>query len=321
MSADLAAPTPSPEPRAPINSTHFDPYDALAPEQLLHPRQDRGARRVRPPWPSADRVARTVSTSPVSVAVAERASAGPTATVHAKVVRAGDGGWRRMTSASDARCEVLQRHHDAAAILSNVMRLVLASASPRRAELLERPPASPSRCVRRMSTRRRGRLNPPRPTCSASRATRRWLPPSGSTGTTPAILAPTRSSWSTGGFSASPRSPPMRARMLSMLSGAVHEVLTAVVVRHAGERSQRGGLDARPLHAAQRELRSTGMSRAASRTARRAPTPSRGGLPVRRLDRGLVVERRRAARRDGLPDARGARACYAHGKSSRARDL
>ena len=97
------------------------------------------------------------------------------------MVRAGDGGWRRMISASTPVCEVLQRHHDPQRYYQSPMQLVLASASPRRAELL-RTAGFAFEVRRRMSTRRPGLLSRPRPMRSASRATRRWLPPTGSAG-------------------------------------------------------------------------------------------------------------------------------------------
>ena len=85
-----------------------------------------------------------------------------------------------------------------------------------------------------MSTRRPGLLNPPRPTRSASRATRHWLPPSGSTGRDAWILAADTVVVVDGRILGKPTSPADARRMLSLLSGVVHEVLTAVVVRHAG---------------------------------------------------------------------------------------
>src|SRR4029453_10960694 len=80
--------------------------------------------------------ARTGSTWPVSVTGADRAIAGPTATVQANVVRAGEAGWRRMTSATTPVAKFCSGTIGDTSDTIKRMRLILASASPRRAELL-----------------------------------------------------------------------------------------------------------------------------------------------------------------------------------------
>src|SRR4051812_36601979 len=79
--------------------------------------------------------ARTVRTPSDRAAVVVRARAGPTAKGQAKDVRAVEGGCRRMTSATTPGAKSCSGTM-APSVLSKPMRLVLASASPRRAELL-----------------------------------------------------------------------------------------------------------------------------------------------------------------------------------------
>ena len=113
------------------------------------------------------------------------------------------------------------------------MQLVLASASPRRAELLKT--AGFTFEVRPADVDETPRPAEPAATYVLRVARDKALAAAGRVNGNDAwILAADTVVVADGGLLGKPTGPADARRMLSMLSGVVHEVLTAVVVRHAG---------------------------------------------------------------------------------------
>ena len=161
-----------------------------------------------------------------------RASLGPTTICHASVVRAGDGGWRRRISAMTGVTTVLTGSMTPNVDIINVvrMRLILASASPRRAELLRSAGFE-------FEVQASHRDEVPYPGEAAEAYTLRVardkarhiadLP--GSAGGV--VLAADTEVVKDARILGKPRDPEDAAAMLRLLSGTAHDVLTAIVLR------------------------------------------------------------------------------------------
>ena len=211
-------------------------------------------------------------------------------------------------SGSGIRKIARSRHSGSAAdltripILSNRMRLILASASPRRAELLT--PAGFAFDVDRRRRRRDAAGRAKRRSVRAARGAGQGAPRRGEARCTgPSCSRPTRSSSSTARSSESRGTPTTPQRMLRRLSGGRTRCSPAVVVRAAdGETSEvvttRVAFPA-PDRRGDRLVR---RARRADGQGRRLRDPG-ARVAVHRPDRRLLVERRRAADCDGLPPA------------------
>ena len=131
------------------------------------------------------------------------------------------------------------------------MQLVLASASPRRAELLRT--AGFTFEVRPADVDETPRPAEPPATYALRVARDKALAAAERVNGTDAwILAADTVVVVDGRILGKPTGPADARRMLSLLSGVVHEVLDRGCGPACGERNQRGGLDARPLHDPQR---------------------------------------------------------------------
>ena len=161
------------------------------------------------------------------------------------------------------------------------MRLILASASPRRAELLTSAPAFTFVVMPADVDETPLPAKRPPTTCSASRATKARAVasvPGGRRRHRPRgrhrRSSPAAGSWA---------SRAMRedaAGMLGHSSGSVASGADGVVVRRPNARTRRARHDPGALPAAEPRPRSRGTSRPASRTARPAPTRFRAMRPV-----------------------------------------
>ena len=129
------------------------------------------------------------------------------------------------------------------------MQLVLASASPRRAELLRT--AGFTFDVRPADVDETPRPAEPPATYALRVARDKALAAADGIGDAAWILAADTVVVVDGQILGKPSSHADARRMLSLLSGVVHEVLTAVVVRHGGSETSEVVYDARALHDAQ----------------------------------------------------------------------
>ena len=175
-------------------------------------------------------------------------------------------------------------------------------------------------CVRRMSTRRPGLLNPAA-TYALRVARDKALAAAERVNQTDAwILAADTVVVVDGRILGKPTSRADARRMLSMLSGAVHEVLTAVVVRHAGSETS---------EVVSTRVRFTTLSAAEIDwyVESGEPDGKAGAYAIQgRGSRFVDWIEGSWSNVVGLPVATvyrmlGGAACYAHRKSSRARDL
>ena len=182
-------------------------------------------------------------------------------------------------------------------------KLILASASPRRAELLRAPALTFD--VRAADVDETPPWRPrPRPTtCIRVAREKAQSVASGIAGTGAIVLAADTTVVTDSEIMGKPRNGEDAASMLAALSGTVHEVLTGVVVR-ADTREQVELVTTRVHFLPLSPPTSPGTSARASRGQGGRLRDSGTCGAVHRLDRRLVVERRRAAARDGEPHAR-----------------
>lgn len=166
--------------------------------------------------------------------MADRARAGPTATVQANEVRPGDGGCRRMTSAITPVAKFCSGTMSGASDTIKRMRLVLASASLRRAELLRAAgftfdvePVDVDETPRPSEAAADYALRVARDKAAAWRRHRE-------SGEGACVLAADTVVVVDGRILGKPSSRDQAREMLTLLSGATHLVHTGVVVHHDG---------------------------------------------------------------------------------------
>ena len=237
-------------------------------------------------------------------------------------MRAGDDGCRRMTSArtpalncwigSTVACSQLTVDHRQTEVVSQlrtvqtlsiiVHALCLASASPRR-QNCSPPPALSSTSFPPTSTRHRVPGEPPQ-RVRPSRGAGQGRPRGQSVRARPDH--PRRRHRRRGGRSADGEARRRRAMrsMLDALSGRVHEVHTAVVVRASRAVSSRRSSRPRfaSIRSAKREIAWYHLDRRGRRKGRSVWDSGACGA-LHRPHRRILVERRRAANCDGLPAA------------------
>jgi septum formation protein len=199
-------------------------------------------------------VVSTMSVPPSSLTAVARSSAGPTAAFHAKVTFPSESGALQRSSASAAGTMWLMERMIHPIIVP--MRLVLASASPRRAELLraagfefetlavdvdERVLAGerPEDYVRRLAMEKSARAmasfvgsgfpGAPKPRSGEGGSRTRTNPPAG--GSHVLILGADTAVVIDGDILGKPRDDKDAASMLRRLSGRKHEVLTGISLR------------------------------------------------------------------------------------------
>lgn len=172
------------------------------------------------------------------VTVADRASAGPTAIVQAREVRPGDEGCRLMTSARTPVAKFCSGTMGDESDIIKRMRLVLASASLRRAELLRAAgftfdvePVDVDETPRPSEAAAEYALRVARDKAAAWRL-RRTRDAARGDGT--CVLAADTVVVADGRILGKPASSDQAREMLTLLSGAIHLVHTGVVVRHNG---------------------------------------------------------------------------------------
>ena len=273
-------------------------------EQVLHARQDRGGERSISCAQRGSR-ARTVSDGVRQRRPSSSGRApGRRRPARRRRCASGDGGWRRMTSASTPGAKFCSGTIDRSdTIKRDAPRPRLGFAAPRRAA--DERPASPSTSRRPTSTRRRGRRS--RRGLRAARRARQGAAAAAARPATAVVLA---ADTVVVVGRPDPRQAATRATPRAMLRAVGRRPRGADRRRRAPRRARGCGGRRRRAYASspltEAEIAWYVATRRAGRQGGRLRHPG-PGVAVRRPDRRLVVERRRAAGRDGLPACSGRR--------------